>query len=354
MKNASRAASGIATFAAAGMILSTLPGCNKANGEDKAVGGKKADPKAAAITCNGDALTFGELDAIANAQLNSLVERGMVGMEEKDRAEALGQLRNRFAGLYLEKILLLQEAKKRGLDLADEELASEHARLAEVAKNQGMTFDELLETTSLPRDFILRDIRDNVIIQKLLENIKAGVTVAEADLAAEKARIGMAMDKIVDIKKQLNDGADFAGLARAHSECPSSARGGDLGPFGRGQMVKPFDEAAFALDIGEVSGVVTTEFGHHVIKLTAKDEEAGTITASHILVRAEPAKTDAEIMEALKTPKLQEAVVALFKRLQEEAKIECNIPGLAYSPEMGLIPADTHDGACGDDACDLE
>lgn len=75
--------------------------------------------------------------------------------------------------------------------------------------------------------------------------------------------------EIRDIKRKLDEGHDFAELARQHSDCPSSGRGGDLGSFGRGQMVGPFEDAAFALPVGGTSEVVETPFGYHIIQRTA-------------------------------------------------------------------------------------
>ena len=77
-----------------------------------------------------------------------------------------------------------------------------------------------------------------------------------------------AQAQIADIEKQLRDGADFAALAREHSDCGSAAAGGDLGAFGRGQMVKAFEATAFGLDVGGTSGVVETAFGYHIIHRT--------------------------------------------------------------------------------------
>lgn len=70
------------------------------------------------------------------------------------------------------------------------------------------------------------------------------------------------------IKRELEDGADFAELAKKKSQGPSAKNGGDLGFFGRNQMVKPFERAAFDLDVGKVSDPVKTQFGWHVIKKT--------------------------------------------------------------------------------------
>jgi len=66
----------------------------------------------------------------------------------------------------------------------------------------------------------------------------------------------------------VNEGADFGALAAINSKCPSSASGGDLGNFGRGQMVQPFEEAAFSLGIGNFSTPVQTQFGWHLIQRT--------------------------------------------------------------------------------------
>lgn len=77
-------------------------------------------------------------------------------------------------------------------------------------------------------------------------------------------------EKCEDIKKQIEDGADFAELAREHSTCPSGRQGGDLGEFSQGQMVKEFDDVVFSGDIGKVHGPVQTQFGYHLIEITSR------------------------------------------------------------------------------------
>ncbi len=77
-----------------------------------------------------------------------------------------------------------------------------------------------------------------------------------------------ALQLINDIKQQLDGGADFGDLAKQHSDCPSGQRGGDLGVFGKGQMVPAFETSAFGMEVGGVSDVVETDFGYHIITRT--------------------------------------------------------------------------------------
>lgn len=77
-----------------------------------------------------------------------------------------------------------------------------------------------------------------------------------------------AIEQIAGLKAQIDGGADFGELARAHSDCPSGQKGGDLGPFGRGQMVPAFEDTTYGMNVGETSDVVETDFGYHIIQRT--------------------------------------------------------------------------------------
>ena len=76
------------------------------------------------------------------------------------------------------------------------------------------------------------------------------------------------LNEAIDLKKKLDEGANFASLAQLSSRCPSKANGGDLGEFGPGMMVKPFEDAVLALEVGGISEPVQTQFGYHLVHRT--------------------------------------------------------------------------------------
>jgi len=139
-----------------------------------------------------------------------------------------------------------------------------------------------------------------------------------------------AKTKIDALLKQVKEGGDFAELAKKNSDCPSSANGGDLGPFARGSMVKPFEDAAFALKPNEVSGIVETEFGYHIIKVT-EHKDASTVPFD---------EAKAGITEQLTTEKKNQIIRAYLQSLKEKAKIVYAAAAAAPAPiPIGPAPA---------------
>jgi peptidyl-prolyl cis-trans isomerase C len=79
-------------------------------------------------------------------------------------------------------------------------------------------------------------------------------------------------EKCEDIKSQIEAGGDFAELAAEHSKCPSGRRGGALGEFSPGQMVKEFDDVVFSAEVGKVHGPIQTQFGYHLVEITSRTD----------------------------------------------------------------------------------
>ncbi|MBD3895118.1 peptidylprolyl isomerase [Halomonas sp. ML-15] len=77
-------------------------------------------------------------------------------------------------------------------------------------------------------------------------------------------------EKCLSLKQEIEDGKDFAEVAKAHSSCPSGRQGGDLGSFGPGQMVPEFDKVVFSAELNEVQGPVKTQFGYHLLEVTER------------------------------------------------------------------------------------
>jgi len=147
---------------------------------------------------------------------------------------------------------------------------------------------------------------------KQSEAVKAShILISVADKATAEERKA-AREKAGKLRKEIAGGADFAALAKSSSSCPSSKQGGNLDYFIKGQMVPAFEQAAFALKVGEVSDVVETRFGYHIIKVTDR-KKAETIPFKE----ARP-----WIEERLKKMKTSAAVQALVEKSRKESKIE--------------------------------
>lgn len=149
-----------------------------------------------------------------------------------------------------------------------------------------------------------------------------------------------ALTKINELKKQLDAGADFATLAKENSACPSGARaGGDLGEFSRGMMDKAFEDASFKQPLNVVGEPVKSNFGYHLIKVVARDDQKGTARASHILVAPGKATMDVtvvssvlpvavtkdEIREALKVREAQPKIQAYLESIRATSNPKCSL-----------------------------
>ena len=163
--------------------------------------------------------------------------------------------------------------------------------------------------------------------------ISTAATDPNADPNQVKAR---AKQKAEELLKKVKEGADFATLAKENSSCPSKAQGGDLGSFPRGQMVKPFEDAAFALKVGQVSDVVETQFGYHIIKVTERQDPN----------QVPFEKNKAQIVEQLSQQKRMEAIRKYIESLKQGAKVVFPSAPAAPAPEASqpkiVTPADVN------------
>ncbi len=145
------------------------------------------------------------------------------------------------------------------------------------------------------------------------ESVRASHILIKVDPKADETKKKAARAEIEKIQARLKAGEDFAAIAKETSQdTGSGARGGDLGLFTRGQMVKPFEDAAFALAQGDVSGIVETEFGYHLIKVTEK-QAAGKYSFDEV---------KANLTRYLKETKVKKDLSDFVKGLRDKAKIE--------------------------------
>lgn len=144
------------------------------------------------------------------------------------------------------------------------------------------------------------------------EQVRASHILIKVDSKADEYQKAEARKALKIIQQKIEEGGDFSAIAKESSQCPSSSKGGDLGYFRQGQMVKPFQEAAFSLKPGEVSDIVETKFGYHLIKVMDKKPES--------TIPYKDAKN--KIKQHLKGKIVQEEVGLYVAKLKEKAKVE--------------------------------
>ena len=137
------------------------------------------------------------------------------------------------------------------------------------------------------------------------------MTVEQKNKAAGEMK-QQALKKAQDILAQLKKGGDFAKLATENSACPSKEKGGDLGTFDKGKMAPAFEKSAFSLKPGEMSDVVETEFGYHIIKTTEKND-AGTMPFQEV---------KGFLIEGLKKQKTSQAIQEKIETEKKDRKVE--------------------------------
>ncbi len=250
------------------------------------------------------------------------------------------QARDAFEALLLRE-RLFQVAVIDHIQISDEEIKAEQETNARKRKQQleemegyvkqiaeGTSFDTLVQEHSLVKQpsktpvAILQQASTEPLAQALLTTPEGATTklFVEPQSAviikvlkrhpAEVVDTAAQQKQAEDIRQLLLDGEDFAKLAKEFSACPSKENGGALGSFTKGQMVPAFEEAAFSREIGAIGPIIRTQYGYHILKVTARDDEKGRCEASHILISAQP-----DVPESIE---LQSLLVALAPELTPE------------------------------------
>jgi len=252
----------------------------------------------------------------------------------------LTKLRNDILNNLIDRELLYQESQKMEIKVDSNAVANQLTTIKQRFQSQAefemaikqLNLSEADIQSQITRDMAIRELIDQKVTQKVVvtdeetkayydansgkfkqpEQIKARHILIKIDANASETQKAEARQEIKAIQQKLQNGGDFASLAKEYSQGPSSVKGGDLGFFGRGQMVKPFEDAAFALKPNETSDIVETQFGYHLIKVEEKKPEA---TLAYMEIKD-------QLSQHLKEQKVDQQAKEYIERLKKDAKIE--------------------------------
>jgi hypothetical protein len=217
------------------------------------------------------------LDDIDSLELYSNFQSESVGAPFTPSKDELKQV---VLDHFIERELLENRLKSYGIKITNEEIEEEFNLIVE----QIGSIEDVEERLELHYGWGVREFKDKIIIYNLMQR-KLGNKVAFDDLLPKNKE---AKEKITSIKDSLDNGEDFETIATNESQDPVSAQiGGDLGYFQRGLMVKEFEEAAFNLEKGQISDIIRTDFGYHIIKQEDKrtsEDGIEEVRARHILI----------------------------------------------------------------------
>lgn len=274
---------------------------------------------------------------IPSAELERAIRNLEANVGQQVPAERRSEIYRGILDQLIDQRLLELEAASRNIKATDAEIAAGIDQMRKQAPS-AEAFAKALASRKLTEADLRAEARQRLSVDKLLTTeVEPKAAVTEADIAdfykknpqffmqPEAVRAShillkadtpeaktAARAKAEELLKQIKGGADFAALAKQHSNDGSAASGGDLGFFPRGQMVKPFEDAAFALKPGEVSNVVESEFGYHIIK-SGEHRDARTVPLAEVSDR---------IAQALRQQKQQQLAQEFVQSLKSKAKVE--------------------------------
>ncbi|HLI86964.1 MAG TPA: peptidylprolyl isomerase [Bryobacteraceae bacterium] len=213
-------------------------------------------------------ITAGDLKLTAG-EFNQIID----SLPEQYRAAARGPGRREFGQNLMRVLLLAQEGKTRKLDQSPEYKTQAQFQAENLLAQR--TFNQIAENIKVDdaelHAFYEAHLKDYEQVRARHILIRMAGSPAPAEPGKKELTDAEALAKAQEIRKKLMEGADFAQLASTESDdAGSKSRGGDLNFFKHGQMVAPFEQAAFSMKVGEISEPVKTQFGYHIIKVEAR------------------------------------------------------------------------------------